>query len=168
MAFDGYIDFGSDVPGEVPDEHRNKKQIKMLDYRFGVSNSVNMGSANQRASAGAANQEVFRFVKQIDKATPKLYVFCCKPKQDTGFDKVTVSIYKAATETTPYLKFEFSNVFIASVCEDLKGATYGAPTPDVPTEVVELAYDKVKVTYALPDGSTAAEQTLDFANNKFT
>src|SRR5690242_11081014 len=88
MAVDAFLQFtkkgdGSvDLEGETKDETIGKdlpgpKPFQIEDWNFGVSQTLNIGSASGGAGAGKANFEPFHVKKNIDIATPFLFKTCC-------------------------------------------------------------------------------------------
>src|SRR5215469_16474611 len=127
MAVDAFLQFttpgdGSvDLNGESKDETIGKelsgrKPFEIKDWRFGVNQTLNIGSASGGAGAGKANFDPFHVKKNVDVATPFLFKTCCSGGH---YKDVTLAIRRAGgTASQPgqvQLKFFFKLVFVSKI-----------------------------------------------------
>lgn len=136
MAFDAFLQFEPNVPGEATAKGF-EGAIEILSFSFGASNSINpIGGGS---GSGKASLSEFSVMKKTDIASATFFQNCCKGKH---FDKATVSFRKAGGEQVIYLTYEFEKVFVTSI--QWSGSTGG---DDVPTESASFAFKKVTITY---------------------
>ncbi|HWA59195.1 MAG TPA: type VI secretion system tube protein Hcp [Gemmatimonadales bacterium] len=136
MAFDAFLKFEPDVPGEATAKGF-EGAIEILSFSFGAANSINpIGGGS---GSGKASLSEFNVMKKTDIASATFFQNCCKGKH---FDKATVSFRKAGGEQVVYLTYEFEKVFVSSI--QWSGSTGG---DDVPTESASFAFKKVTITY---------------------
>ncbi len=91
MAFDCFLKI-EEIPGESTDEG-HKEWIELLSFSHGVSQtSSGAVSSGGSLSAERCDHQDFSIVKTLDKASPKLNIFCCNGKE---VDKVSVELCRA-------------------------------------------------------------------------
>lgn len=157
--FDAYVKIDA-IPGEAPDQD-HKGWIQILSFSHGVTQlGTNLGGGGSRASSGKTEHQHFNFTKQVDKASPKLNLFC---SNGVNLKKVEVHICRQAdSKKIPYLKYSFEPCLISSV--QIGGSTAG---DDRPIEQVSFNYTKVTWSYTeltkdhAPAGDTMAHWDLD-------
>ena len=82
----------------------------------------------------------FVIVKQVDKASPKLYEFCSSGKH---LKDVTLEVCRAGGDKVKYLEVKMEEVLISGVSPG--GSAKG--TDNLPVEEVRFDYGKIKWTY---------------------
>jgi len=150
MALDAFLQFKGPGPGGAPiDGETQDKQMKaekpapfdLQDWRFGISQEVNVGSASGGIGAGKVTFEQFVVSKQVDKSSPDFFLTCC-----TGghYEDCILLIRKAGADAKTaggiYLKFEFKMVFVANI------AWSGDDSP-APKEEITFDYGALQVSY---------------------
>jgi type VI secretion system secreted protein Hcp len=78
MAFDAFLKLAG-IKGESLDS-KHKDEIEVLSFSFGISNKV---SPTGGGGAGKATIEDFRFVKNVDTASPDLFDATCSGKPNS-------------------------------------------------------------------------------------
>lgn len=143
MALDAFIKI-ENIPGESTDE-AHADWMEILSYHHGVSQR---GTGSFSSGGGPASErcdhEQFTFRKNIDKASPKLNLMCCKGL-DVG--EVNLEVCRATGAKTPYLKVKMEDAMITSVRH---GATSNGQE-SLPVEEVSLSYRKIWWTYTETD-----------------
>jgi type VI secretion system secreted protein Hcp len=158
-----------DVPG-IPGEAMFPPaagQIDVLSFSTGVGPQKQPKASGQYGAVGLCAApsskpllSAFCVVKNIDKASPKLFLAAA---QGTNFATVTVSAYKIAggvEGTTPYITYVLSNAIVASV----QHSSLTASDATVPTETVCFNSDKVQVSVAPvdPAGGVGTPEVIGF------
>ena len=101
-------------------------------------------SATDSSAGGGTTERVniedFAIVKHLDKASTKLYEFCCK---GTHVKDVTLELCRAGGDKLKYLEVKMENVVISKA--QSSGKSEG--TDGFPTERAAFNFAKVKWTY---------------------
>ena len=148
------------IPGDSSIEgHVN--EIDVSSVSFGAS-QTGIREAGGKASARRSSLTTFAITKTVDKASPKLFLFCATgqpiPTAVLTFRDVQDG---AALE---YLTITLSDVFISSY---QVGASAGS---DLATESISISYSKIEYKYVaqLPNGQLAPPVivTFDVINNR--
>ncbi|MEE8106479.1 MAG: type VI secretion system tube protein Hcp [Planctomycetota bacterium] len=139
MAFDAFLRIEG-IPGESTDD-QHKDWIEILNY----THNIEQPASATKSSAGGAGAErvnhgVFKIVKELDKATPKLAEHCCTGKP---LDEVVVSLNRAGGDKVEYMEYKMKQVIVTSLNPD------GDPTgqASVPIERVGFDYGSIEWTY---------------------
>lgn len=163
MAFDAFLKIDG-IPGESSDD-KHKDWIEILSFSHGLSQAV----TGSRSSGGAAtaercNHQDFSIVKSLDKASPKLNLFCCN---GTHIKSVAVELCRATGDKQKYMEYKLSDVIVSSVRPG--GSAQGGE--NLPLEEVSFNYGKIEWTYTetdhasgKPKGNIAAN--WDLVGNK--
>lgn len=143
MAFDAFLKIDG-IPGESTDD-KHKDWIEILSYSHGLSQpSAGSRSTGGAASAERCNHHDFSIVKALDKASPKLALFCCTGEH---IPKVKIELCRAAKDKTKYMEYLMSDVIISSVRPG--GSAQGGEP--LPLEEVSFNYGKIEWTYTATD-----------------
>ncbi|MCC7157756.1 MAG: type VI secretion system tube protein Hcp [Bryobacterales bacterium] len=152
------------VPGESTDD-KHKDWIEVLSY----SHHISQPRSATKSSAGGAGTErcehgEFVIVKQLDKASPKLYEFCSSGKH---LKDVTLELCRAGGDKVKYLEVKLEEVLVCAVSPG--GSAKGGD--NLPVEEVRFDYGKIKWTYTQQkraDGSGGGNVTggWDLTANK--
>lgn len=88
-----------------------ENQIELLSWTWGLTQS---GSAHVGSGTGTSGVTVgdVSIVKYVDRSTPTLIKYCCA---GTFFDEAVLTVLKAGTKATPYLKLILTQGIISSV-----------------------------------------------------
>src|SRR5205814_4672634 len=139
MAFDAFLKIDG-IPGESTDD-KHKDWIEILSYDF----AMEQPSSSTDSSAGGGNTERvdiedLGIVKHLDKASAKIYEFCCTGKH---IKDVTLELCRAGGDKLKYLEVKMENVVVSEARSG--GKSQG--TDGFPTESVKFNFAKVKWTY---------------------
>ena len=138
MPFDAFLKVAT-VPGESTDD-KHKEWIEVLSYSWGASQT---SGGSQSATGSHAGQRVdisdFSVVKQLDKASPKLFLACCTGEH---IGVVTMELNKAGGDKQKYMTYKFSDVLVSSVRPG--GSAQG---DGLPLEEVSFKFSKVELEY---------------------
>jgi type VI secretion system secreted protein Hcp len=146
MAFDAFIKI-STVPGESTDD-KHKDWIEILSYSWGVSQlSTGSSSSGGARSAERCNHQDFSIIHTLDKASPKLFLACCKGEH---IPEVKVELCRATGDKTKYMEYKLTDVIISAVKPD---GSRGA-TETLPLETVSFNYSKIELIYTETDHKT--------------
>jgi len=137
-AFDMFLKIEG-VPGESTDD-KHKEWIEILSYSWGVSQpaagSLSTGGAR---SAERCDHSDFSVVKTLDKASPKLALFCSSGQHIT---EVILVLCRSEGDKPQYMKYKMTDVIISSV-----SVAGSAGTEVLPVEEVTFAYTQIEWTY---------------------
>jgi type VI secretion system secreted protein Hcp len=134
MAFDSFLKIAG-IKGESLDS-RHKDEIEVLSFSFGIAQKVSPVGGG--GGAGKPTVEDFRFVHNVDAATPDLFDATCSGKHipDAVF---TVRRGGGNKESAEFYKMTFEDVLISSV------APGGNVNEGTPMEQVALNFASVKI-----------------------
>jgi type VI secretion system secreted protein Hcp len=139
MAFDAFLKIEG-IPGESTDD-KHKDWIEILSYEFSMDQPA---SATDSSAGGGTTERVniedFTIVKHLDKASPKLYEFCCNGKH---VKEVIFEVCRAGGDKVKYLEVKMENVVISKA----KSGGHSEGHDGFPTEYVHFNFAKVKWTY---------------------
>ncbi len=146
MAMDMFLKITT-IPGESTDD-KHKDWIEVLSFSWGVSQP----SAGARSSGGAAasercNHQDFSIVHTLDKASPKLFLACCKGEH---IPEVKLELCRATGDKTKYMEYKMEDVIVTSVRPG--GSAQGSET--LPLEEVSFNYGIITLDYILTDHKT--------------
>jgi type VI secretion system secreted protein Hcp len=146
MAIDMFLKI-STVPGESQDD-KHKDWIEVLSFSFGASQK----SAGERSTGGAASAERvsmqdFSVVKSLDKASPKLFIACCKGEH---ISEVKLELCRATGDKSKYMEYKMTDVLVSSVRKG--GSAQGGE--GLPLEEVAFNFGKIDWTYTATDHKT--------------
>ena len=146
MAFDCFLKING-VPGESTDD-KHKEWIEILSFSHGVSQPAS-GSASSGGgrSAERCDHQDFSVVKTMDKASPKLALYCCNGDH---IDKINMELCRATGDKQKYMEYVFSDVIVSSVRPG--GSAQGGEA--LPLEEVSFNYGKIEWIYTETDHKT--------------
>lgn len=125
------------VDGESEDA-KHKAEIQLESWTFGETNT-GTSSYGGGMGAGKVQMQDFHFTMKVNKATPKLFLFCATGEH---VKKAVLTCRKAGKEQQEYLKWTFSDLLISSY------QTGGHGSSDVvPLDQISLNFSKVEVEY---------------------
>ena len=144
--FDCFLEV-KDVPGESTDA-KHKDSIDVLSFSWGAnqhsSGSVSSGGGR---SAERCDHEDFSIVHTLDKASPKLALYCCN---GTHIPTVTVQLCRATGDKQQYMQYKMSDVIVTAVRPS--GSSKGESA--LPVEEVCFGYGSIEWTYTETDHKT--------------
>jgi type VI secretion system secreted protein Hcp len=146
MAFDAFLKIDV-IPGESTDD-KHKDWIEVLSFNHGVSQPAS-GSASTAGgrSAERCNHQDFRFVHALDKATPKLALYCCN---GTHIKEIKMELCRAAGDKQKYMEYKLSEVIVSGARPG--GSAQGGET--LPLEEISFNYGKIEWIYTETDHKT--------------
>lgn len=146
MAFDCFLKIDG-VPGESTDD-KHKDWIELLSFSHGLSQTGSgAASSGGGRSAERCDHQDFSVVKTVDKASPKLALFCCN---GTHIASIKVELCRAAGDKQKYMGYDLSEVIVSSV--RLGGSSQGGEA--LPLEEISFNYGKIEWIYTETDHKT--------------
>lgn len=145
-AFDMFLKIDG-VPGECTDD-KHKEWIEVLSYSHEITMPVTIGDGGTRSSGRSEHADI-SVVKTLDKASPKLTLFCCKGKHLTSSDTpIRLELCKLSGEK--YMEYRLYDVIVTAV----KPAGSVQSWEALPLEEVSFNYGRVEWTYTEFDHNT--------------
>lgn len=136
MAFDAFVKIEG-IEGESTDEkHQGWIELLSCDTRITQKVSTTASSAGG-ASAERANLLDLNFIKQVDKASPKLALACA---DGTHINTITIEFCRAGTDKVKFLEYKMSNCIISDYQMTADGR-------DFPIEGISINYGKIEWSY---------------------
>jgi len=160
LAFDMFLKI-DEIPGQSTDD-KHKDWIEILSYSHGVSQPSRVVGGG---GVEPCQHKDFQLVKMLDKASPKLVLYCC---QGEHIKEVRIELCRAGGDKQKYMEYKLSDVIVSSV-KPSAGTMSGQP---LPLEEVSFNYGKIEWTYTiigadgLPSGNVIAQ--WDLVANKGT
>jgi type VI secretion system secreted protein Hcp len=139
MAFDAFLKIEG-IPGESTDD-KHKDWIETLSFSY----SADQPTSGSASSAGGASTERvnlsdFSIVKALDKASPKLFEFCCSGKH---IKEVTLALCRSGGDKVQYMEYKLEEAIVS--CYRPGGSSQGGDA--LPVEEVGFNYGKITTTY---------------------
>ena len=150
LSYGAFLKIG-EIPGESADS-KHKDWIEILSY-----------SHNVKPMPLDSFFDVFTVVHTLDKASPKLALYCCK---GTHLKEVILQLCDPNRASYNIMQYKLSDVIISGVQireSPLTRVIRESPTSAIirespyeclPMEEVKLNFGKIEWTYTLPDGNT--------------
>ena len=146
MAFDVFLKIDN-LEGECTDT-KHVNWIELISFSHGLSQAGGSQRSDRGAAAGErVTHQDFTVVHMLDKASPKLALFCCQGKH---MPTVTVELCRATGDKTKYMEYKMTDVIVSSVRPS------GSAKSDevIPIEEVGFNYGKIEWTYTETDHKT--------------
>ncbi|HEY32115.1 MAG TPA: type VI secretion system tube protein Hcp [Dehalococcoidia bacterium] len=124
------------ISGESTDDAHDG-WIEVLSYSHGVS-QAGSGTTGDRTTERADHLD-FTVVKELDKASPKLSLYCCN---GTHIEEVTIELCRVDGDKDKFMEYVLTDVIVTSVI--INGS---AGSEDRPIEEVSFAYGRIDWTY---------------------
>ena len=137
MAVDYFLDIDG-IPGESQDD-KFKDKIQVLSWSWGASNTSSVGGTGG-SGQGKVDISDFSMMLHFDKSTPKFFKSICKGDHVV---KGTMSCVKAGANGQPYLKVNFSEIFITSLQMSASSET--------PAVSLSFTYNEIGIDYSIQD-----------------
>jgi type VI secretion system secreted protein Hcp len=135
--FDAFLKIDG-IEGESPDS-KHGKEIQLLSFSFGADQPAS-SSLGGGSGAGKVNMHDLSIVKQVDKASPKLFVACCTGQH---IKSAVLTSRKAGGDQQDYMIVTLSDIIVSHVTT----AGQAAGTDGLPNEQVALNFSKVNFEY---------------------
>jgi len=148
-AFDAFIKIDG-IPGESSDL-KHKEWIEIESFNHGVSQPAGGVQSGAGRTAGKATHEDLKFVHALDKASPKLALYCCNGKH---IPKVEIELCSQVDQTTFY-KITLADVIVSSVKPG------GSVSDVLPLEEVSFNYAKIEWDYRIYSAGKMSEQVKE-------
>ena len=160
MAVDLFLKI-PEIPGECQkDGHKN--EIDIMSFTFGAHQTGSFQKGGTGGGAGKAEFQDVSILKEVDKASPKLFQACAA---GTHFPSITVTSQKAGDKPLLYYSIELGDVIVSSLTNS------GSSGGDAITEAITLNVAKItfKYTEQLASGGAGAQSQAGYdirQNNK--
>ena len=141
------------IDGESKDEN-HEKWIDILSFSHGISQPGGSLSVSTSRSAERATHGDFTVVKTIDKATPKLHLYCSNGQHIPG---VKFELCRAGGDKETYMEYEMTDVIVSSVSTET--AVQGGEA--LPIEEVSFRYGKIEWAYTEFDDTGKAKGKVE-------
>lgn len=157
MAYDMFLKI-KDVPGESKDA-KHENWIEVLQYHHEISQpSSGAVSTGGALSAERCDHQDFSIIKSLDKASPKLNLFCSNGKE---LAEVRLELCRAMGGKEKYMEYIMTKAIVTQVSP--RGET-NIEEP-LPTEEVRFKYRKIEWIYT-PESEGAIPAFWDLELNK--
>ena len=141
MAYDAFLKLAGVTGESQKDNH--KGEIDLMSFSWGASNSSAVGTGTG-VSTGKVTVSDFSIMKTTDSSSAVLFQKCCDGSViATGVVTLQRQIQGTAT---PYLVYNFTNVFVTSIQWSGSGGA-----GDTPMESVSFCFEKGTVDYTPVD-----------------
>jgi type VI secretion system secreted protein Hcp len=138
MAYDAFLKLAGVTGESQKDNH--KGEIDLMSFSWGASNSSAVGTGTG-VSTGKVTVSDFSIMKTTDSSSPVLFQKCCDGSViTTGVVTLQRQIQGSAT---PYLVYNFTNVFVTSIQWSGSGGA-----GDTPMESVSFCFEVGTVDYS--------------------
>lgn len=153
MSGDIFLEI-DDAKGES-EKDGHKEQIEIYSVSWGASNPTSFALGGG-GGVGKVSVSSISFTKAMDKASPKLYNFCCNGKH---LPKAIIHFRKAGEKPQEYLKITLTEVMIESFSlSDSSGA-------ELPHESFSIAFAKIEGEYSPQDKEGKLGSAIPFGWN---
>lgn len=137
MAYDAFLKLDG-ITGESQ-KTGHDGEIDIMSFSWGASNSTSVGTGTG-ASTGKVNISDFSIMKTTDSSSPNLFQKCCDGSViATGVVTLQRQVQGSAT---PYLVYNFTNVYVTSIQWSGSGGA-----GDSPMESVSFCFEQGTVDY---------------------
>jgi len=161
-AFDSYLQIDG-IPGEATDDkHKDWIEVLSFDHEMEQPTSETRSSAGG-ATTGRTKHGDFKFIKFIDKSSPKLYEAVSNGKH---LKKAKLEVCRAGGSQLKFYEVTLEEVVVSDVhvmTTDPAGTS--GKTDALPVESVSLNYGKIEWTYTQQkraDGSGGGNVTAKY------
>jgi type VI secretion system secreted protein Hcp len=158
MAVDYFLKLDG-IQGESVDAI-HKDEIQILSWSWGGSQTSTVAGTGG-SGAGKVSLSDISIMTNFDKATPKLFKSLCAGAHiKTG----TMTAVKSGAEGKPYLKVDFTELFVSSV--QLSGSS------EIPMASISFSYNTIKIDYSTQNEqgnlTSTGPVTYDLKQNKLS
>jgi type VI secretion system secreted protein Hcp len=144
-AFDAFLKIDG-VPGESTDD-KHKEWIEIESFQHGVSQPAGGTASGGARSAQRSEHDDLTVVKTLDKASPKLLLFCCN---GSHIKSVTLVLCRTDGDKEQFMQYKLSDVLVSSI----KPSGMAEGSDSRPSEEVSFNYGKIEWSYTLFDKDT--------------
>jgi type VI secretion system secreted protein Hcp len=138
------------IPGGSTDEN-HQGWIEIESFSFGVHQTIagTPSSGSGRTTQGCSHQD-FTISKIIDKASPKLALFCCTGEH---LPNIKLQVCRAGGDKMKYMEYKMEDVIISSITSPGSAGSGDS----VPTESISFNFAKIRWSYYEADGSSISD-----------
>ena len=152
FAYDGFLKIDG-IEGESTDD-KHAGWIEVLSYSHGISHP---------RDAGRADHQDFSIVKELDKSSPKLNLYCCA---GSHIPYIQFNLRRAGEDEQVYMEYKMTDAIICSVQPvgpvlaqgysdiEFKNFTLTLGGESLPLEEVTFNYGMIEWTYIMSDGNS--------------
>jgi type VI secretion system secreted protein Hcp len=150
MAMVDYFVKIDGIRGESQDKS-HKDEIQVLSWSFGEDQPATMAFGGG-GGAGKVQMRDLNFRKNVDRATPKLFLACATGEH---FKQVVLTARKAGKDQQDYFRVTLNDVLISSFTSD-----GDAQANSLPVETISLNFAEIEIEHKQQnaDGSLGAAQ----------
>lgn len=127
-----------EVEGESNDA-KHKNEIDVEAWSWAETQGGTGGFSGGGGGAGKVSMGDFNFTMRVNKASPKLFLYCASGKH---IPEATLTCRRAGDEQQEYLKYKFTDILISSY------QTGGSNGDVVPMDNISFNFSKIEVEYA--------------------
>ncbi len=135
MSFDGFMKIDGIEGESTDDKHQGWIEVLYFETKTNQKISSTASSAGG-ASAERADFKDFVFLKQLDKASPKLALACAA---GTHIDEIVVELCRAGTDKVNYMTYKLINCLVSEI--NTKGGD------DFPKELLKVNFGRIEWIY---------------------
>jgi len=145
MAVDYFLDLEG-IEGESQNSNF-KNKIQVMTWNWGASNVSSVGGTGG-SGAGKVDMSDVSLMLNFDKSTPKFFKSIAK---GTHIAKGTLSAVKSGAEGKPYLKVNFSEIFVTGL--------QMSASSEAPTVSLSFSYNEIGIDYSIQDEKGTVNST---------
>jgi type VI secretion system secreted protein Hcp len=166
MAVADYFIKLDGIDGESKDS-KHKNEIDILTFQFKAT-QTGTSSTGGGAGKGKVQAEDLVITKHVDKASPKIYQYCCSGQP---IKTLVLTARKAGKDQQEHYKVTLTDVLVSSFSHGSANLAAPGAAPDwEPIENITFNYSTIELGYKeqQPDGTLSGEVkgTWDFKQNK--
>ncbi|ARN56932.1 Hcp family type VI secretion system effector [Sedimentisphaera salicampi] len=144
MAFDSFLKIDG-IPGESTDDnHADWIELSAFEHEIEQSSAGSTSTGGAR-TAGRCDHGDFVVTKNIDKATPKLFLNCCN---GTHIPQIVLHLCRETGAKQKYMEYVFKDVIISKV------ETIRKSEESLPAEKISFNYANIELIYTETDHNT--------------
>jgi type VI secretion system secreted protein Hcp len=160
MAGDCFLKIDG-IPGESTDAN-HKEWIEVMSYSSGVAQMA----AGERSTGGAAtggrcSHQDISIVKELDKASPTINLYCCQGKH---IPNVVIELCRATGNKEKYMEYKMEDVIISSV--SVGGGSGGLPSESVTFNYGKLTWNYIQTDHKTGEAKGNVEKYWSLIDNK--
>jgi len=160
MAGDCFLKIDG-IPGESTDD-KHKDWIEVMSYSSGVAQmAAGDRSTGGGAASGRCSHQDISIVREMDKATPTINLYCCQGKH---IPKVVIELCRAAGNKEKYMEYKMEDVLISSV--SVGGGGGGLPTESVTFNYGKLTWNYIQTDHKTGEAKGNVEKYWSLIDNK--
>jgi type VI secretion system secreted protein Hcp len=124
------------IKGESADS-KHKDEIDIESWSWGEANAGSKVGGGR--GAGKVSMQDFSFAMKVNKASPKLFVYCASGQ---AISSGLLTCRRAGKDQQEYLKIKFTDLLVSGY------QTGGSPDNVVPIDQITLCFNKIEISYA--------------------